>query len=45
MDGGALVTLAEQWSNVPPQRICSAKEDNKQRHVLHTNKCRHLNKI
>lgn len=31
MDGGALVTLAEQWTNVPPQKICRAKEDNKQR--------------
>lgn len=31
MDGGALVTMAEQWTNVPPQKICRAKEDNKQR--------------
>lgn len=34
MDGGALVTLAEQWTNVPPQKICRAKEDNKQRWVV-----------
>lgn len=33
MDGGALVTMAEQWSNVPPQRICRASEDNKQRYT------------
>lgn len=31
MDGGALVTMAEQWTNVPTQRICKAREDNKQR--------------
>lgn len=35
MDGGALVTMAEQWTNVPPQKICRAREDNKQRHVYH----------
>ncbi|VVC36833.1 Hypothetical protein CINCED_3A020314 [Cinara cedri] len=33
MDGGALVTLAEQWTNVPSQRICRAREDNKQRWI------------
>lgn len=32
MDGGALVTMAEQWTNVPPQKICRAREDNKQRY-------------
>lgn len=32
MDGGALVTMAEQWTNVPSQKICRAREDNKQRY-------------
>lgn len=34
MDGGALVTMAEQWTNVPLQKICRSREDNKQRFVL-----------
>lgn len=34
MDGGALVTMAEQWTNVPPQKICRAREDSKPRQVL-----------
>ncbi|XP_027840816.2 uncharacterized protein LOC114122374 isoform X2 [Aphis gossypii] len=33
MDGGALVTMAEQWTNVPPQKICRAREDNKERWI------------
>ncbi|XP_050425333.1 neuroendocrine convertase 1-like isoform X2 [Adelges cooleyi] len=33
MDGGALVTMAEQWTNVPPQKVCRTKEDNKQRWI------------
>lgn len=32
MDGDALVTMAEQWTNVPPQKICRTREDNKQRY-------------
>lgn len=26
MDGGAMVSLAEQWSTVPPQHICKSQE-------------------
>lgn len=33
MDGGALVTMAEQWTNVPTQKVCRSREDNKQRYV------------
>lgn len=26
MDGAAMVTLAEQWTSVPPQHICKSHE-------------------
>lgn len=31
MDGGAMVTLAEQWTNVPSQHICKSQEVNEER--------------
>ncbi|KAI5722116.1 hypothetical protein M8J76_003929 [Diaphorina citri] len=33
MDGGAMVTLAEQWVNVPPQHICKSQEINEERPI------------
>lgn len=33
MDGGAIVTLAEQWTNVPPQHICKSQEVKEERPI------------
>uniref|UniRef100_A0A8D8XPL7 furin n=1 Tax=Cacopsylla melanoneura TaxID=428564 RepID=A0A8D8XPL7_9HEMI len=33
MDGGAMVTLAEQWTNLPPQHICKSQEVNEERQI------------
>ncbi|XP_014467641.1 PREDICTED: furin-like protease 2 isoform X2 [Dinoponera quadriceps] len=33
MDAGAMVTLAEQWTNVPPQHICKSDEINEERPI------------
>ncbi|KAF6208084.1 hypothetical protein GE061_016534 [Apolygus lucorum] len=33
MDGGAIVSLAEQWTNVPPQHICKSPEVNDDRPI------------
>lgn len=33
MDGGAMVTLAEQWTTVPPQHICKSQEINEERQI------------
>ncbi|XP_054285340.1 furin-like protease 2 [Macrosteles quadrilineatus] len=33
MDGGALVTLAEQWTTVPSQHICKSQEINEERQI------------
>jgi proprotein convertase subtilisin/kexin type 5 len=34
MDGGAVVSLAEQWTNVPPQHICKSREVIEEKYVL-----------
>ena len=31
MDAGAMVTLAEQWTSVPPQHICKSQEISEER--------------
>jgi proprotein convertase subtilisin/kexin type 5 len=31
MDAGDMVSLAEQWTNVPPQHICKSQEINEER--------------
>ncbi|XP_023247462.1 furin-like protease 2 [Copidosoma floridanum] len=36
MDAGAMVTLAEQWINVPAQRICKSQEISEDRQIEHT---------
>ncbi|XP_017011796.3 furin-like protease 2 isoform X3 [Drosophila takahashii] len=33
MDAGAMVSLAEQWSSVPPQHICKSRENNEDRKI------------
>ncbi|KAK0087632.1 hypothetical protein PV325_000511 [Microctonus aethiopoides] len=33
MDAGAMVNLAEQWTNVPPQHICKSQEINEERQI------------
>ena len=33
MDAGAMVNLAEQWTNVPTQRICKSQEINEDRQI------------
>lgn len=33
MDAGAMVSLAEQWTNVPPQHICKSREINEDREI------------
>ncbi|XP_066992813.1 furin-like protease 2 [Anabrus simplex] len=33
MDAGAMVSLAEQWTNVPPQHICKSQEINEERQI------------
>lgn len=33
MDAGAMVTLAEQWTTVPPQHICKSQEINEERQI------------
>ncbi|XP_012281896.1 furin-like protease 2 [Orussus abietinus] len=33
MDAGAMVSLAEQWTNVPPQHICKSQEINEERPI------------
>ncbi|XP_046429629.1 furin-like protease 2 isoform X1 [Neodiprion fabricii] len=33
MDAGAMVSLAEQWTNVPPQHICKSQEINEERSI------------
>ncbi|KAL2735958.1 furin-like protease 2 isoform X1 [Vespula squamosa] len=33
MDAGAMVSLAEQWTNVPPQHICKSDEINEERPI------------
>ncbi|XP_058802575.1 furin-like protease 2 isoform X2 [Phymastichus coffea] len=33
MDAGAIVSLAEQWTNVPAQRICKSQEINEDRQI------------
>ncbi|XP_020283129.1 furin-like protease 2 isoform X1 [Pseudomyrmex gracilis] len=33
MDAGAMVNLAEQWTNVPPQHICKSDEINEERPI------------
>ncbi|KZC04039.1 Furin-like protease 2 [Dufourea novaeangliae] len=33
MDAGAMVSLAEQWTNVPPQHICKSDEINEERRI------------
>lgn len=33
MDAGAMVSLAEQWTNVPPQHICKSQEINEERAI------------
>ncbi|XP_033231362.1 furin-like protease 2 isoform X2 [Belonocnema kinseyi] len=33
MDAGAMVSLAEQWTNVPPQHICKSPELNEERPI------------
>ncbi|OXU27895.1 hypothetical protein TSAR_015547 [Trichomalopsis sarcophagae] len=33
MDAGAMVSLAEQWTNVPTQRICKSQEINEDRQI------------
>lgn len=33
MDAGAMVNLAEQWTNVPPQHICKSDEINEERRI------------
>ncbi|XP_074107008.1 furin-like protease 2 isoform X1 [Cotesia typhae] len=33
MDAGAMVNLAEQWTNVPPQHICKSQEINEERSI------------
>ncbi|XP_075157350.1 furin-like protease 2 isoform X2 [Haematobia irritans] len=33
MDAGAMVSLAEQWSTVPPQHICKSRENNEDRKI------------
>uniref|UniRef100_A0A1B6GHW2 furin n=2 Tax=Proconiini TaxID=565685 RepID=A0A1B6GHW2_9HEMI len=33
MDGGSLVTLAEQWTTVPSQHICKSQEINEERQI------------
>ncbi|XP_043278342.1 furin-like protease 2 isoform X2 [Venturia canescens] len=33
MDAGAMVDLAEQWTNVPPQHICKSQEINEERSI------------
>ncbi|XP_012158816.1 furin-like protease 2 isoform X2 [Ceratitis capitata] len=33
MDAGAMVSLAEQWTTVPPQHICKSRENNEDRKI------------
>lgn len=33
MDAGGVVSLAEQWTNVPPQHICKSREINEDRQI------------
>uniref|UniRef100_A0A1A9W1G0 furin n=1 Tax=Glossina brevipalpis TaxID=37001 RepID=A0A1A9W1G0_9MUSC len=33
MDAGAMVSLAEQWTSVPPQHICKSRENNEDRKI------------
>lgn len=33
MDAGAMVTLAEQWTSVPPQHICKSQEISEERQI------------
>lgn len=33
MDGGAMVSLAEQWTSVPPQHICKSQEVREDRQI------------
>ncbi|KPU75290.1 uncharacterized protein Dana_GF19273, isoform B [Drosophila ananassae] len=33
MDAGAMVSLAEQWTSVPPQHICKSRENNEDRRI------------
>lgn len=33
MDAGGMVSLAEQWTNVPPQHICKSREINEDRAI------------
>nr|CAD7439909.1 unnamed protein product [Timema bartmani] len=33
MDAGAMVSLAEQWTNIPPQHICKSQEINEERQI------------
>lgn len=33
MDAGAMVNLAKQWTNVPPQHICKSQEINEERPI------------
>lgn len=33
MDAGAMVSLAEQWTTVPPQHICKSRENNEDRQI------------
>ncbi|XP_063223097.1 furin-like protease 2 isoform X2 [Bacillus rossius redtenbacheri] len=36
MDAGAMVSLAEQWTNIPPQHICKSQELNEDRQIDQT---------
>ncbi|XP_017145820.1 furin-like protease 2 isoform X2 [Drosophila miranda] len=33
MDAGAMVSMAEQWTSVPPQHICKSRENNEDRRI------------
>ncbi|XP_055845205.1 furin-like protease 2 isoform X2 [Episyrphus balteatus] len=33
MDAGGMVSLAEQWTSVPPQHICKSRENNEDRKI------------
>nr|CAD7424203.1 unnamed protein product [Timema monikensis] len=33
MDAGAMVSLAEQWTNIPPQHICKSQEITEERQI------------
>ncbi|XP_037934689.1 furin-like protease 2 [Teleopsis dalmanni] len=33
MDAGSMVSLAEQWTSVPPQHICKSRENNEDRKI------------